>query len=174
MKDKIIYSTLAVLTIAVLFLFIKVYKTDNRIAYIDTGKLMENSREMQLVRKQLEAEQLKIKNNIDTLSLEFQTALKDFEKKSSAMNSKEKELSAQLLKGKQEQLIQYKQAVDQKLLEEQNRKTTEALKAINTYIADYGAKNGFKMIFATSAGNIAFGDKGVDITEDILRGINNQ
>ena len=170
--NRIILIVVGALFLLQIWLLIKVYKADDRIAYIDTGKLLQSSEQMKGLKKQLEADRQKAKSNVDTLTLEFENALKDYEKNFSKMTAKEKELSKQLLNSKQNQLMQYQQAIEQKVTSEEQNKTQELLTSINVHISEYGAKNNYMLIFATSSGNIAYGDKGVDITEEIIKGIN--
>ena len=170
---KITNIVLAVLSAAVIALSIVVFTRSEKVAYIDTGKLLEQSKEMQTLKKQLEKEQAAIRGNVDTLTAEFQEQLKKYEKDQSWMSAKEKQLSQELLRSKQQQLLQYQQAIQQKAQGEEQKRTQEILTGINAKIKEYGEKKGYKLILATAGGNIAYGDKGADITEEIVNLINN-
>lgn len=166
------FGGLGLLLLLVIGLYIKVFIHTDSVAYIDTSKLLQQSKQMEALRKQLEKEQALAKSNVDTLTNEFQNQLKEFEKNLSKMSSKEKRLSQELLRAKQQQLVQYQQAVHQKVQEEEQKKTQELLTSINAQITEYGENNNYKLILATANGNIAYGDKGVDITDDIVKRIN--
>jgi outer membrane protein len=172
MNNKIIAIILSVLSAAVIALGIVVFTKSEKVAYIDTGKLLEQSKEMQSLKKQLEKDQAAIKGNVDTLTAEFQNELKKYEKDQARMSAKEKQLSQELLRTKQQQLMQYQQAIQQKIQGDEQKRTQEILTAINAKIKEYGESKGYKLIFATAGGNIAYGDKGVDITEEIVKLIN--
>jgi outer membrane protein len=172
MNTRITNLCIAILTVIVIALGVIIFTKADKVAYIDTGKLLEQSKEMQVLKKQLEKEQALVKGNIDTLTIEFQQALKDYEKAQVKMSSKEKQLSQELLRNKQQQLMQYQQAVQQKTQEEEQKKAKEVLASINSKIKEYGDKKGYKLILATSGGNIAYGDKSADITEEIVKLIN--
>lgn len=172
MNTKTSNILLAVLATAVIALAIVVFTRSEKVAYIDTGKLLEQSKEMQSLKKQLEKDQAAVKGNVDTLTAEFQNELKKYEKDQARMSGKEKQLSQELLRSKQQQLMQYQQAIQQKVQGDEQKRTQEILTAINAKIKEYGEKKGYKMIFATAGGNIAYGDKGVDITEEIVKLIN--
>jgi outer membrane protein len=173
MNNKVITIILSVLSVAVIVLSIVVFTKSEKVAYIDTGKLLEQSKEMQSLKKQLEKDQAAIKGNVDTLTLEFQDELKKYEKDQVRMSPKEKQLSQELLRSKQQQLMQYQQAIQQKVQGDEQKRTQEILTTINAKIKEYGESKGYKLIFATAGGNIAYGDKGVDITEEIVKLINN-
>jgi outer membrane protein len=171
-NNKFLIGAVGFLFAAVLGLYVIVFTKSDKVAYIDTGKLMEKSKDMIALKQQLQGEMQKIKSNVDTLTAEFEMSLKEYEKNQNKMSAKEKELSRELLKTKQGQLVQYQQAIQQKATQDEQKKTQEVLSRINTYISEYGEQKGYKLIFATTQGNIAYGDKGVDITEDIIAGIN--
>lgn len=169
---KIIFSGLGLLLLLVIGLYLKVFILTDRVAYIDTSKLLQQSKQMEALRKGLEKEQSLAKSNLDTLTNEFQNQMKEYEKNLSRMNTKEKQLSQELLRTRQQQLVQYQQAIQQKVQEEEQKKIQELLTTINAQITEYGEKSGYKLILATVNGNIAYGDKGVDITDDIVKKIN--
>lgn len=172
MNTKTINIILAVMAIAIIALTIVVSTKSEKVAYIDTGKLLEQSKEMQTLKKQLEKDKAAINGNIDTLTAEFQNALKEYERSQAKMTIKEKQLSQELLRSKQQQLVQYQQAIQQKAQGEEQKRTQEILTGINAKIKEYGEQKGYKLILATAGGNIAYGDKGADITEEIVKMIN--
>jgi outer membrane protein len=170
-NEKLIIGSIGVLLAGVIALFVMVFTKAEKIAYIDTAKLLSGYPEMQSVKKKLEEEAGKAKANVDTLTMEFQSSLKEYEKGMSKMSPKEKALSEELLRGKQNQLMQYQQALEQKLKGDEQKQTQAILANINAFITEYGKKHNYKIILATSGGNIAYGDKGADITEEILKGL---
>ncbi|HWZ22307.1 MAG TPA: OmpH family outer membrane protein [Cytophagaceae bacterium] len=171
-NEKLILGSIAVLFAIVIALSIVVFTKSEKNAYIDTSKLMEGSKEIQALKKQSQQEAEILKANADTLMGEFQEELKKYEKGLSKMSNKEKQLSMQLLETKRNQIIQYQQATQQKSQQEEQQKTQAIIANINKYIAEYGKEKGYKIIFATTNGNIAYAEKGMDITEEIIKGIN--
>jgi outer membrane protein len=133
---------------------------------------MENSKEMQALKKQSDKEGEILKANEDTLMAEFQNELKRYEKDLTKMSTKEKQLSTQLLETKRNQILQYQQATQQKSQQNMQQKSQTVLVNINKYISEYGKEKGYKIIFATTNGNIAYADQGIDITEEIIKKIN--
>jgi outer membrane protein len=173
MNTKTTNIILSVLAAAVIALAVVTFTKSEKVAYIDTGKLLEQSKEMLALKKELEKDQAAVKANIDTLTAEFQNSLKTYEKDQVRMSAKEKQLSQDLLRSKQQQLVQYQQAIQQKVQGEEQKRTQEILTGINAKIREYGDEKGYKLILATAGGNIAYGDKGADITEEIVKRINN-
>lgn len=171
MITKILAATVALLLGLNLYLIVRPQK--DGIVYIDSSKLFENLREFKKLKEQMGAEKAKLKANLDTLGVEFQDEIKKYEKNMANMTSKEKELSQNVLKGKQQQYAQYQQATEQKLLQSEQAATQEFLKRVNGKIAEYGKKKGYRLVLTTVNGNIAYGDEGVDITSEVIELLNN-
>jgi outer membrane protein len=169
---KIAVAVQTVALIIIIALIIKVNSESVKIAYVDSAKLMDKSKAIQALQKQLKLDSDKSSANLDSLVAEFEGSMKDYEKSLSKMSVKEKQLAQQLLQTKQNQLVQYQQAIKQKTSQDEQTRLQEVLKGINVYISEYGKKNGYKVILATSNGNIAYADTAIDITEEVIEEIN--
>jgi len=113
------------------------------------------------------------KANVDTLANDVQQAIKDYEKESVSMTTKEKELSRELIRTKQKQLADYQKAIQNKAGQEDGQMTQQVLEEVNAYIEEYGKKHGYRIIFAaTEYGNIAYAVDGLNITDEVLEGLN--
>lgn len=145
-----------------------------KIVYVNTGVVLEKYKGMIDAKKKFEGFSQQWKNNVDTLTNDFQDALKKYEKEQGGMTLKERDLSQDLLRNKQQQLGQYQQAIQQKAQEEESKLTQTELKKINSYMEEYGRKNGFRIILGTSNGNILYADKSIEITNEIIEGLNNE
>lgn len=143
-----------------------------KVAYINTALLMEKSIEMQRIKAHVKEYVGAAKANVDTLQMEFENKMKDYEKSVSSMSTKEKQMAQELLNMKRQELIRYQQAMEGKLSQDEQKLTAEVLKFINNYITEYGKKHHYKIIFATVNGNIAYAEESIDITEEIIQGVN--
>ena len=170
--NKISVTILGIFFIAISLLYVLFFFNKERIAYVDTGKILESSKEMQTLKKKLKGDTEKAQANLDTLTMEFQQMLRKYEKDLSKMTAKEKELSKELLESKRNNLLQYQQAVQGQMMKEEQKETQVILSKINKIITEYGKRNNYKVILATSNGNIAFADESIDVTGDILKEIN--
>ncbi|NOS93652.1 MAG: OmpH family outer membrane protein, partial [Cyclobacteriaceae bacterium] len=128
---------------------------------------------MEVARKDYQKKTAAWKANIDTLMNEVQQEIVKFEKESQKMTAKERDLSKQLIQTKQQQFADYQKAINQKAGQEDNQMTKKVLDEINAYIKEYGKNHNCKIILAaTDYGNIAYADEGLDITEEVLEGLN--
>ena len=149
--------------------------SNEKIAYVDSTKLVNSYQGMIDARAQYQQKSTVWKANIDTLTMEVRKAIADYDQNKATMTEKEKKINQELIRTKQKQLADYQQALNEKAGLEDSQMTTKVLNEINTYLKKYGDKNGYKAILvATQYGNIAYADEGMDITEVILEGLNKQ
>ena len=159
--------------IGLLLLLILHFYPNNRVVYVDSTKIINSYHGMIEARKGYQEKITKWKANIDTLAKEVQIEIARYEKESLHMTVKEKELTKQLIRGKQQQLGEYQKAINEQASQEDAEATKKVVGEINTYIKNYGQRHNFSIIFAaTEYGNIAFAKEGLDITEEILGGLN--
>lgn len=158
-------------------LFVVGYVTYQRstIVYVDSNQLINSFKGMQDARKTYQQKAAAWKANIDTLSSEVQKQIMNYEKESSNMTVKERNLSEELIRTKQKQLMEYQQAMNAQAQQEDSKMTGEVIAQINAFIRRYGEEKGYTIVMAaTEYGNIAYADEGLDITEEVLEGLNNE
>lgn len=147
--------------------------TKSSIVYVDSAQLINNYKGMQDARKAYQEKAAVWKANIDTLSNELHRSIMKYEKESVKMTEKERLLSQELTRTKQKQLYDYQQAMNSQAQQEDERMTGEVLAQINAYIRKYGEAKGYMIVMAaTEYGNIAYADKGLDVTEEVLEELN--
>lgn len=145
------------------------------IVYVDSIKLMNGYKGMKDARKAYEEKTSIWKINLDSLKTELQDRIKDYQNKQGKLSQKEKQLTEELLNTKQHELLNYQQVVSEKMEKEDQELTTNVLNRVNEYIKDYGEAHGYDIILAaTQYGNIVYSKNTLDITDNILAGLNKQ
>lgn len=166
-----IWSYLIIVSLSIIYVYFN--KSSEKYAYVNSVKLLNEYQGMIDARNQLQITINNLKTNIDTLNSEFQISLTQHEKEISKMTKKEIELSEKLLKNKQEKLINYQKVVQQKIKDEEIKTTENVISNINTFLENYGKKNGYTLIFgANESGNIVYAEKEIDITDKVLLELN--
>ncbi|MBN2613776.1 MAG: OmpH family outer membrane protein [Bacteroidales bacterium] len=146
-----------------------------KVVYVDNGVLMTKYEGMKDARKEYEKKAAVWQANADTLVSEWEKELKSYEKERIRMSAKERELKEQLLSNKQQQISQYREAVQMKAREEEQKMTQTVLNEVNDYLKEYGKKRGYTFILgATGVGNIVYANEARNITEEIIKGLNEQ
>lgn len=148
---------------------------DHQVVYVDSAKLVNGYNGMVDARKAYQQKASAWKANIDTLTNEVRSQIMEYERESAKMTSNERKLSQDLIRTKQGQLAQYQQAMNNQAQQEDTRMTSEVLSQVNTYIKKYGEKHGCTIILAaTEYGNLAYAKEGLDITDEVLEGLNKE
>ncbi len=146
-----------------------------KVVYVDSARLVNNYQGMIDARQEYQKKALVWQTNIDTLAKEVQKAIQDYEKENDRLTAKEKELSQELIRTKQRQLQDYQKAMNDKAAQEDNQMTARVLEEMNAYVRQYGETNNYRIIIAaTEYGNVAYAAEGLDITDDILKGLNKE
>ena len=155
------------------FTYLFFARNSEKMAYVDSNTLLSKYQGMIEARGQYQKLAQEWQSRIDTLALEIQEELKRHEKELSKMTRKEKDLSEKLIKNKQQQLINYQQSIQEKAASEDAKMTQNVVNEVNTYLEEYGKKHTYQIIFAaTNVGNILYAHEAIDITEEVLEGLN--
>jgi outer membrane protein len=146
-----------------------------KMVYVDSAKLVNGYKGMQDAKKAYQQKAGQWKANVDTLTSELQGSIMKYEKEVGKMTAKEKALTQELLRSKQKQLAEFQQAMSTKAQQEDGQMTTQVITQINAYLKKYGKQKGYRIIFAaTDYGNIAYAEDDMDITEEVLVGLNEE
>jgi outer membrane protein len=175
MRLKIPTFLTAILTVLVIFLLLSFYVfSPNKIAYVDSARLLNGYKAMVEARKEFDKKQATWQANIDTLTNDVQNAIKTYEKTAALGTEKERQLAKELINTKQKQLYDYQNATRQNAGAEEQRLSQSVLTTVNAYLLRYGKKHGYKMILIAANGNIAYADADMDITDKIVEELNKE
>lgn len=170
-----IFHAIGVLSLCIaIFLAIKVYSLNSRIAYVDSARLLNEYKGMIEAKEAFRLKATAWQANIDTLSKEAQQQIASFQKESVRMTKRERELSQELISAKQKELLQYKQALNLQAQDEDQKMTSAVVAEVNVFLSEFGKSRGYTIIMAATNGNIAFADEQIDVTNEVLAGMNSQ
>jgi len=176
MKSKI-HLGISLLNLVLVVFFVSYYFLSGRqeIVYVDSNKLINGYTGMVEARKAYQLKASAWKANVDTLANEVQQQIFKYEKESPKMSSKERTLSQELIRTKQQQLAEYQQALNTQAQQEDSKMTSDVLTQVNVFLKKYGEKKGYTIILAaTEYGNLAYASEALDITEEVLTGLNSE
>ncbi len=144
-----------------------------KLVYVDSEKLVNGYKGMQEARAEYQKKSATWKANIDTLTDEIQQAIAKYEKESPGMSPRERKVTEELIRSRQKQLVDYQAALRSQASQEDEQMSKAVLSEINGYLKRYGQEHGYTIILAaTNYGNIAYADDELDITEEVLQGLN--
>lgn len=173
MNKKIRIFLEAAIVVLLLVILSWMFFKSEKIAYVDSGKLMSKYTAMEEARKEFEIKNKQWQSNIDTLNQDFQTAMRTYDNAQLKGSDADKKKAKEEVSLRQKRVYEYQQAIQQKAKEEEGRLTQQVLSKVNNYLTEYGKQHHYKFILVANNGNIGYADTGADITEEILNHLNN-
>jgi outer membrane protein len=155
--------------VSVTILFAYHFLTREKMAYVKTGEILQKYQGMIDANKQFASEFAIVQGNVDTLKNRYERI-----KSSESSISKDKRSDwAYQLGVAEKEFSQYNQTAQQQIQQRQQQLTLGVLNKINTFIQEYGKKNGYKIILGTTEdGSILYASEKDDLTTVILDEIN--
>lgn len=165
------------MSIAALFVSIGVlcyqFFEEPKMAYVDSAQLIQQYRGMQDAVEVYQSKATVWQANIDTLANELAKTVQNYEQKKVSLSVNEKELTEKLIHAKRQQLLDYQKTISEKAQGEDQEMTKTVMEQINQYVKRYGQEHKFEIIMgATQAGNLVYAKEGLDITKEVLEGLN--
>jgi outer membrane protein len=166
-------SIVALFVALFVLLYFLVFPT-NKVAYVDSGKLLNGYKGMIEARKEYDKKRNVWQANIDTLTHEVEDAIKKYSRDNALGTPKEKQLAKDLIQSKQKQLIDYQSAIKQNAAQEEERLNQGVFTTVNTFLLRYGKKHSYKMVLVAANGNIAYADPSMEITDQVVEELNKE
>jgi outer membrane protein len=171
---KIIYTIVVGIVLIAAYAILDQMILTPKIAYVDTSKLLVGFSEAAKVERELKAEDDKWKEQMKTVQDSLESAVTTMSKEyDRAAPAKKKELQ-DILSARNQQLNNFKQANMRKMEELRQKKLQSVFEKANLFMAEYGKKHHYSIVFGTGAGgSILYGDERTyDITGEIIKGLN--
>jgi len=150
-------------------------KTNLALAYVNSDSLATNYLYFADVNSELEELKAKYEKEFANRATGLQRQIEDFQKTANNMTIAQARAVEEDLTRKQQNLQQYQQTLTQELLKEEAKLNKELYEAVSSYLGNYGKENGLDFIFKHSTGGeIWYGDSAMDISVEVIDGLNNQ
>jgi len=151
----------------------KVAKTKLSLAYVNSDSLAVNYLYFGEVNSQLEEKRAKYEKEFANRATGLQRQIEDFQKTANNMTLAQGRAVEEDLTRKQQNLQQYQQSLTQDLLKEEAKLNKELYVTVAEFLENYGKENELDFIFKHSTGGeIWYGDSSMDITNDVIEGLN--
>lgn len=177
MKNKIQPLTLGIAITGLLlscFLLVDKYVGSKKIAYVRSTELVYGYMGMKEAGNKFKENTQMWQANIDTLQRDYQTTLSRFTSEAPRLSENERAERENYLTQQQQSLMNYTQAINTKMLEEDKKMTEGVLNQVNSFIEQYGKDHGYEIILGTTlSGSLLYGDNAIDITDEVLSALNN-
>ena len=146
---------------------------EQKTAYVDTTKLIQEYKEMKDVEQEFTSKSDKVKVQLDSLAQSFQKEVQVYQEGMASMSTTQRQETEDQLMRKQQTIQQQQQMMGNQLREESDVVIDSIVNKVKEYVKDYGKKNNYTYIFGSNeSANIMYAKEGLDITEEILEKLN--
>jgi len=143
----------------------------NKIAYIDTVRILNNSTEIKRVIEQTELRKKSLQAKADTIFNEFQLELKEMEKRK--MSESEVLAVKRNMNLKEMQFKKFAHQTSKDIEQKQVEFTKNVLAKVNSIVTKIAAEEGYNMVFgANGSGNVIYGNEAIDISSVVIKSLN--
>ncbi|MCC2547760.1 OmpH family outer membrane protein [Hymenobacter sp. BT175] len=144
-----------------------------KVAYVESSKLLDGYKGMQDARKSFEAKARGWEKQNQNMLAGFQAAVQKYQKEADGLTAEQRAATEQRLQAQQGQIAQQQDRLRQQAAEEEAKMSQQVLERVNKLIEKYGKDNGYKLILiAAPSGTIAYGRKDLDITDAVVKHLN--
>ncbi|APG60801.1 OmpH family outer membrane protein [Christiangramia salexigens] len=148
---------------------------EQKTAYVDTTKLIEEYKEMKDVEAEFTTKSDSVRQQLDSVAKTFQQEVQEYQAKMNSMSDAQRQERERELMQKQQMLQQQQQMQSNRLREQSTAVMDSLVKKVKDYVKDYGQENNYTYIFGSNeSANIMYAEEGLDITQEILTKLNEQ
>jgi outer membrane protein len=147
----------------------------NSVAVVDAVRLISSYKGLDDIKRTQQERNQQLQANLDTLRSELRTSIDEYERTKATSTKKVLTLMEEVVQTRQRNLITYEQSVNDQVKKQDEELANKLLAKVNEYVKRYGEKNGYTIILAnTQIGNIAYAEDRIDITDEVLKGLNSE
>jgi outer membrane protein len=143
-----------------------------RVAYLDLDSLQNNYGYYKKIKTEFEKKQEASNNEITNLQKRYQSRAMQLQQKGPTMNQQEQDAAMKEINQMQETLAEKKQSLDNELFNYNSKMKDDILKKIQDFLKDYNKDKRFDYIFSYEPGFMFYKDSTLDITRDVVTGLN--
>lgn len=148
---------------------------ERKVVYVQVDSLLSKYEYFKEVRKDLENKRYQLDYELNKRGKSLESEVAFFQQKAPTMTMEQGRTVEEQLMKKQQDLVQYRDREATKLAQEEMDKNEELYTQIYEYIDQYNAENQYEFVLGYSrGGGILYANKGLDVTEKLLAGLNDQ
>ena len=145
----------------------------DKTAYVDTTVLIQEFSEMKEVEADFNERSELLKRELDSAAQGFQQEVMEFRDNAATMSEAERQAAQDELMRKQQMLQQQQQVRSGQLRQEGDVVIDSLINKVKDFVKVYGEENNYTYIFGSNeSANIMYAEEGRDITQDILKELN--
>ena len=159
------------LTLAIALLMGSTSLFAQKFGRINTQEIIMAMPETKTMQTNMEAYAKELQDNIETMNVEFNTKLQDFQKNFNTMNDMAKEMKEKDLNDLQARIREFQERAQQEYQKKQNELLAPIIETAKNAIDKISAAGGYLVVFDTSTGSLAYFDEATltDIAPEVKK-----
>lgn len=144
--------------------------------YVNSDSLLSNYAYFKAIRSRLQTKSEDAEKDLRRRADAFQKDVTSYQQTAQGMTMEQRNTTEQRLAQRQQQLQELSQSTGNKLVAEESEEMKKIYDKVETYLQQLSKERGYKMVLTYQRGNsaILYGDSTLDITTDVVRGLNEQ
>ncbi len=143
------------------------------VVYVDSDSLLSKYDYYKKVRAEMQDKGKRLQADMQRKGRSFQSEVQAYQKNAVNLTPDQKKVTEERLGRKQQELQTYQQTLSQQLGKEEQDINSRLYDKVQIYLKEYCLVNKHKMVMTYSkGGNLLYGDKGLDVTSEVVKGLN--
>ena len=144
-------------------------------AFVNGDSLLENYDYFKNAKKDFEAKTLRTEKEIEAKRSVLELEFTNYQKMASSMSPEQRARTEESLMRKEQDLRLFSENAAAKLQEDQNKFNEQLFDKVSKYLKEHTKEKSYKIVFNFTKGSgILFANDSLDITEEVLEGLNKQ
>ncbi|HEX8040369.1 MAG TPA: OmpH family outer membrane protein [Chryseosolibacter sp.] len=144
-----------------------------KLAYILSDSVLKHYEYLKVNREQLEAKTKKMDQDLRNRTMGLQNEISAYQRNVSGMTLGQARATEEDLGKKQQNLQLYQQSLQQQLMQDEAKLNKELYDRITVFLKKYGEEKGLQVVLKYDpTSDVLFGGPGLDITDDVIKGLN--
>lgn len=146
----------------------------NKIAYLDLDSLQNNYEYYKKIKLEFDRKQAASNEEITNMQKRYQNRAMQLQQKGPTMNQQEQESAMKEINQMQQELQAKKQSLDNELFNYNSKMKEDILTRIQNYLKLYNIDGRYDYILSYEPGFMFYKDSALNITRDVIKGLNEQ
>lgn len=144
------------------------------IVFVNTDSLLNNYDYFKKIKNQFQEKSKKAQADLSAKGAAFQNEVMAYQKNAASLSAEQRAATEQRLARKQQELSAYNQNASNTLAKEESVENEKLYNNVSEYLKKHAKEKGYKMVLTYSKSNpgLLFADEGLDVTSDVIKGLN--
>jgi outer membrane protein len=147
--------------------------SDVKFAYVSSDSILKNYEYFKASREKLEAKGKKLNDDLNNRAQAFRNDYESYQRNQASLTIGQAKAIEEDLTKKQQNLQMYQQSLTQEMTADETKLTQALYGRITAFLKKYGQEKDLQVVFKyDTSSDILYGSPGLDITSDVLSGLN--